>query len=103
MAKPEDKRDLWKGIPIKKVVRHACILESTQMFEKHFRPTQALWQLNPSFRVYHARMETHPEEKVETKQEVFQADGSTRFLFLLIDPHAAKDSRFQVSYGNYKQ
>lgn len=39
-------------------------------------------------------METYPKEKVESKQEVFQADGSTLFLFLFIDPHAAKHRRF---------
>lgn len=37
--------------------------------------------------------ETHPEHKVEGKEEVLQADGSTRFLRLLVGPHAAKDSK----------
>ena len=41
-------------------------------------------------------LKTYPEEKVESKQEVFQADGPTRFPFLLVNPHAEKDSRLSV-------
>lgn len=83
--------------------RHACLLESMQVLEKHFRPTRALLNTIKWCRLSGARVETYPKEKVESKKEVFQADGSTCFLFLLIGPHAAKDSRFQISYHNIKQ
>lgn len=46
-------------------------------------------------------MKTYPKEKVESKQQVFQADGPTCFLFLLWDPHATRDSRFSVSYNDF--
>lgn len=49
---------------------------------------------NPQWRPNDGGMEAHPKHKVEGKQEVFQADGSTCFLWLLVGPHAGKDSKY---------
>lgn len=41
-------------------------------------------------------MQTYPKKKVEGKQEVLQADGSTCLFFFLVNSHTGKQSRLLV-------